>query len=433
MPDSSVGTGLSTATPIKHVVVIIKENRTYDNYLGRLPVPGANGMVLPDGRMRYSDATMPTHGSASFGARDFMAIREQFSERDVAYVWEGAREYGTLDNNFSEQGGPSTPGHLWILTGNNGLMLNNHYAPPTGWPVKWIRRFNQPGLPDQPVPPYNFPTLPGLLTKHGVTWRNYGGSFANNLLELRNSPNTFPTNQFFADALDGKLPAVSFVYAPTFNLNEHSPDNVTAGLHFNAAAVGAVLAGGTPWEDVLIIDAKDDSGGFWDHVEPPNVENWPLDPSIRWRHGFRLPLLVMSAWSRPGVNHTMYTQCSIPRTILDLIGEKPFQERSVTLPSGETISGHDLGYRDGEANSLLSHLDFTQTPRHEPITIESQLARTLRRPFGQPGEAPKEEWGLTHEQLGHTISPMTAAEATLRLERAKYFRDLQTPVVKALN
>ena len=423
MSSSSVGAGFSNATPIKHVVFIVKENRTYDNYFGRLPVPGSDGMLLPDAQMRYSDATMPTHGSASSGARDFMAVREQFSERDVYFPWEWAREYGVHDRFFSEQGGPSTPGHLWIITGNNGLLLNNNYTGLTGTAVRAIRQFSQPGLPDQPVPPYSFPTVPGLLTKHGLTWRNYGGSFFNNLVETKNSPNTFPTNQYFADALAGTLPAVSWVYAPTFDLNEHAPDNIGAGIHFNAAAIGAPLAGNIDWESILFVNVYDNSGGFWDHVEPPNVENWPLDPSIRWRHGYRLPLLMISAWSRQGADHTMLSQCSAPRLIMDLLGETPFQDRSVVLPDGTQIDGHKLGYRDGEVNSLLTGLDFKQTALAEPITTEDRLQRTLGRPFGQPDEPVKEEWGLTHEQLGRTIAPLTAADRQLRLARAQYFRD----------
>jgi hypothetical protein len=430
---TGTASGLSTATPIRYVINIIRENRTYDNYYGRLPIPGADRMELPDASMQYSDPMSPTHGTASFAARDYMAVREQFSEKDVHLMWEWAREYGAHDRFFSEQGGPSTPGHLWLVTGNNGHLLNNNYGKPLSVPVRALRRFNQPGLPDQPVPPFAFPTVPGLLTRHGIAWRNYGGSFFNNLAETRNSPNTFPTNQFFSDALAGELPTVCWLYSPEFSLNEHAPDNVTAGIGFTAAAIGAVMLSGIPWEQVAINVFYDDSGGFWDHVTPPDVERYPGAPWIHWRHGYRLPALTISAWSRQGANHTMLSQCSAARMILDLIGEKPFQDRTITLASGKKVSGHDLGYRDGEVNSLLSAFDFTQKPLPPPITTEGRLMRTLDRPLGQPGEPVKAEWGLTHAQRGKALAPPTADDLALMRKRAEYFRDLKTPVVNGLN
>jgi Phosphoesterase family len=435
MTDPVLGEGLSKSTPIQRVVVIVRENRTLDNYLGRCPIPGADlDPTLPNAVPRFPDAMKPTHGSWSFAARDFSAIREQYAESQVPFIWEWAREYGVHDRFFSETGSPSTPGHLWLITGNDGGILNNPYAGLVGTAVKYIRRADQPGIPDQPVPPFAFPTLPGLLTKRGITWKNYGGSFFQNFAETRNSPNTVPAWQFFYDAMNGTLPAVSWLYSPTFDLNEHAPDNVTAGTQYTASALGAIELGcrdhNIPWESFLCVNIYDDSGGYWDHVTPPNVENYPLNPEIAWRHGFRIVMQTISAWSKAGPNHTMMSHCSLPRAIMDLIGEEPFQDRP---------NGHALGYRDGhdpdgtDTNSLLSGLDFGQDRKGFPITTESRLLRTLGRKFVTPGGLIVPESGLSHAELNRAVPEPDATDLAKMRARATHYAEMRPTKGPSLN
>jgi hypothetical protein len=425
-----LGTGLSKNTPIQRIVFIVRENRTLDNYLGRCPIPGADlDPTLPNAIPRFPDATSPTHGSWSFAARDFAAVREQYAESQVPFIWEWAREYGVHDRFFSETGAPSTPGHLWLITGNDGGLLNNNYANLTGKAVGAIRRFDQPNLADQPVPPFAFPTLPGLLTKHGITWKNYGGSFFENFAETKGSPNTRPSWQFFVDAQNGTLPAVSWVYSPTFDLNEHSPDNVTAGNQYAASALGAIELGcidhNIPWDSFLCVNIYDDSGGFWDHVPAPEVEKWPHDERIAWRHGMRIVMQTISAWSIPGANHTMMSHCSLPRGVMDLIGEEPFQNRP---------GGHDLGYRDGEANSMLSCLDFSHSPNQDlPITTESRLQRVMGRTLITPSGIVFPDSGLSHAELGHDVGQPSPGDIAVMRARASNFARERPTAAPGLN
>jgi phospholipase C len=427
--DRILGTGLGDATPFRRIVVIVRENRTPDNYVGRCPIPGADlDATLPNAVPRDPNAIWPTHGSASHEARDFWAPREQYSEAQVPFIWEWAREYGVYDRFFSETASPSTPGHLWMLTGNDGGLLNNHYGGAIGDAVKYIRRFNQPGLADQPAPPFPFPTVPGMLTKHGITWKNYGGAFLESFTETKGSPNTVPAWQFFYDALRGELPAVSLLYSPTFNLNEHSPDNVAAGIQYAGSALGAIVLGcldhGIPWESFLCVNIHDDSGGCYDHVRAPHTEMWPYDERIAWRHGQRVMMQAISAWSPGGVVSTPMSHCSLPRALMDLMGEEPFQYRS---------GGHDLGYRDGEATSILAGLDFTQNRKDPPITTEGRLKQSLGRRLGCPGEVVAPAAGLSHAALNQTVPALTSDDRHTMRTRAQHFAALRPSKLPGLN
>src|SRR5438128_1063960 len=93
---------------ISHVVIIVKENHTFDNYFGTFP--GANGISLP--RAPNPPLSDPNHTHAAWLTRGSTAVREQFVERDIPQYFSYARQFPLCDNYFTEVSGPSTPNHL---------------------------------------------------------------------------------------------------------------------------------------------------------------------------------------------------------------------------------------------------------------------------------------------------------------------------------
>ena len=364
--------------PVQNIIVILRENHSYDHYLGRLPI-GDGDPTLPDcpNPQRYPDPLKPTHGSSSWLNRDAMAVREQMSERDIPLYWEWAREYGVHDRFFAAIGGPSTPNHLMIITGDAGGLLNNPYDGVTGRVFEFLRGYREP------APPFSFHTLPGELTAHGISWRNYGGAFFQDLVETRNSPHTFEASQFIRDAEGGDLPVVSWVYSSDPTLNEHAPNDVTAGMHWTARQVEAVVRGGL-WDKSVILIVWDDYGGWYDHVQPRKVERW-TDGRTPYRDGSRLPFLVLSPWSRRGVNSTYLTHCSIPRFIHDQLDIPPLNDRV------------------RQANGLDSCFSLTQRPLPPPITSVRDLQLMLRRDFATSVPI-SQEAGMRHDELAHSSS-----------------------------
>src|SRR2546421_8006457 len=73
------GPGEIPANKVKHVVIILKENHTFDNYFGTFP--GANGAKLPRSSNRLAKDSPHTH--AAWLARQTTAVREQFVEQDI--------------------------------------------------------------------------------------------------------------------------------------------------------------------------------------------------------------------------------------------------------------------------------------------------------------------------------------------------------------
>jgi phospholipase C len=323
--------------PIDHVVILVKENHTFDNYFGRYP--GADGVALPD---RAADRPhlppfYPLHYNQVWRDRASKAPRQQYGAEDIPLYWEYAKRYTLCDRYFSDVAGPSDPNHLMMIAADAGGLINNPHG-----------RFWRGVFRDQPtVPPFDIPSLPDLLDRAGLQWRNYGGGNFNHIKNLagRNNPGN---EQFARDARAGKLPAVSWVYAPQ-DLQEESPAfSVLQGMAWTGAQVDAVVEGGL-WERTAIFIVFDDWGGWYDHVEPPRVENWDAGDGSHYRYGSRVPCMVLSPYARPGhVSHQLNSHVSLVRFAEDVFG----------LPH--------LNHRDRGSNGLSDAFDFKQVPLPPP-------------------------------------------------------------------
>src|SRR5207253_1246023 len=175
--------------PIQHVVIIVKENHTFDNYFGRFP--GVDG----DGNLATASdppSTDHPHEHAAWLRRASGAAKEQYGQANIPNYWRYARQYTLCDRYFTEVAGPSTPNHLMLIAAASPIIDNPHYRDP---------------IKDQP--PFDIPSLPAALAKAGLTWRNYGGYAHGYITALKGSKNNVSADRFAKDAAAGKLPAVS--------------------------------------------------------------------------------------------------------------------------------------------------------------------------------------------------------------------------------
>jgi phospholipase C len=208
---------------IERVVIIVKENHTFDNYFGTLP--GANGAHLD--HADNPPPSDPDHRHQAWMARDAdTAHRVQYTETDIAGYFDLARRFTLCDNYFSEVAGPSTPNHLMLICADSPVINNphHHYRP-------------------TPADRYQLPSLPAALDKARLSWGNYGGyAFAYiDGLHTRNHGR----DKFAADARAGALPAVSWVYGDGKpDLSEHPTQNVTDGMTWTLEQITAVVDGG---------------------------------------------------------------------------------------------------------------------------------------------------------------------------------------------
>jgi phospholipase C len=325
---------MRAAGAIEHVVIIVKENHGFDNYFGTFS--GANGINLP--RSTNPPLRDPDHRHHAWLTRKTTAVKAQFVEQDIPAYFAYAREFTLCDNYFTDVAGPSTPNHLMLIAGDSPIINNPpSYRLPPGAPL------------------FNIPSLPGLLDKARLTWGNYGGYAFPMIQELRDKP-SLPSGQFAVDAKAGKLPAVSWVYA-LHDASEHPPDpqdvgnplvgNVTHGMQWTVNQVNAIVQGGL-WQKTVIFVTWDDWGGWFDHVDPPEVEKWPAD-GTQFRYGTRVGCLVLSPYAKAGyISKVFHSHVSILR----------FCQNRFALPA--------LNSRVTAADGMTDCFDFHQTPLGPP-------------------------------------------------------------------
>ncbi len=142
------------------------------------------------------------------------------------------------------------------------------------------------------------------------------------------------------------LPAVMF-WSDADYKSEHPPSSPCSGEEQDAMLLQEIMAR-PEWNETAVLITFDDWGGFYDHVAP-KVEK--CKNGLFWNPGFRVPLLVISPFSRPGYIFSEVTeQASLPRLI-----EEVFGLAFTTL--------RDPHARDGTSGSLLGAFDFTKPPK----------------------------------------------------------------------
>jgi len=325
----------ATPSPIKHVVIIVKENHGYDNYFGAYP--GGNGQPLPPGP--NPPPSDPDHRHAAWLTRDRTAPRVSFPQSDIPHYWGYADQFTLCDNYFTDVAGPSTPNHLMLIMADSAGLIDN---PSTNY-----RTHPGPPLVDQP-------SLPSQLDAAGLSWANYNGYAFEFIKYTAGKVKTW--QRFTADASAGMLPAVSWLYSDEVE-SEHPADtaaqraagmgDVSKGEQWTVSQVQAVVSAGL-WAEVAIFITWDDWGGWWDHVTPPELEKWT--DGTQFRLGGRVGCLVLSPYARKRyISKVQHSHVSIVR----------FCEKNFGLPS--------LNARTQAADGMEDCFDFTQSPLPPPL------------------------------------------------------------------
>ena len=397
-PEQSGPVTLGRKIPIKHIVWIIKENRSFDNYFGRYP--GANGATsgwTSDGRkvrLRVApDVTDPDLGhtfpdgmTAIRGGKmdGFDKVRGggslrgyvSFTRDGIPKYWSYADHFVLGDRMFSSQYGPTFPEHLYTVGAQSGRISSNKRKGPNDGPGgycadhgEYINRFRKLSRREQKRvmaleekakveavreywehvwPCLNFEVLPDKLNKHDISWRYYAddGSWMNALAGIKHiynskywGPNVQPDEQFKKDVKSEHLKKVSWVIPPP-GYNDHpGGPSVCMGERWLVDQINTFMRS-KYWKDSVIFLLWDDFGGFYDHVPPPHYDYMGLGP--------RVPLLVISPWAKKGfVDHTEYEFSSVLKFI-------------------ETAHGLGcLTSRDCQADPMLNAFDFDQ-PKNAP-------------------------------------------------------------------
>jgi phospholipase C len=110
------------------------------------------------------------------------------------------------------------------------------------------------------------------------------------------------------------------------------------------------LINSAAWATTAVLITWDGFGGFYDHAAPPS--QYGCDTAQPYGEGFRVPLILVSPWVKPGVFHGVAEQASVVRLIEELFAPKFVGFLGQNSPDA----------RDGVAGSLLDAFDFAQAP-----------------------------------------------------------------------
>jgi len=248
---------------------------------------------------------------------------------EIPNYWAYARRYTLHDHMFAPVDSWTLPSHLFLVSGWSASCSDPADAmtcrsdlrlPGRNLARRGARSWNPTmGLPR----PYAWGDITWLLYRRGVSWSYFVGQgscivapcaetagietapiqnplpgFAS-VAATGQLDNIRPNAEFFQAAQDGLLPSVSWVM-PTTQLAEHPPDSIEPGQAWVTSVVNAVMAGPPDqWMHTAIFITWDDWGGFYDHVEPPVVDE------NGW--GLRVPEIMLSPWARHGVSSQLLT------------------------------------------------------------------------------------------------------------------------------
>jgi phospholipase C len=142
-------------------------------------------------------------------------------------------------------------------------------------------------------------------------------------------------NEYYKDLENGTLPAVAYI-APA-GASEHPPGSIRSGQKFVKSLIQALMRS-SAWDSSAFMVMYDDWGGWYDHVNPPQVDEHG--------YGMRVPAFMVSAYARRG---------HIDKTALDFTSIMKFIEENWDL--------EPLAERDANANNFLTAFDFSAPPR----------------------------------------------------------------------
>jgi phospholipase C len=430
---SSAAEVVPTPTPpggvhlIKHVVVIMQENRSFDEYFGMYP--GADGLPRSNGQFTVCAPTIggtgciaPYHDASDLngggphahrsavadinggamdgfvkqagrrlGAADVMGYKDA---RDIPNYWTYAQDFVLQDHMFESVSSWSFPEHQYLVSewsafcavpGDAMSCSSASNVQPAGTSPKGVSGNNQAGAN------YAWTSLPYLLYKHGVSWRYYVAEGQQPDCEDDAATCTPGTQKVGTPDIWNPLPGYTDVRADGQLGNivtiDHFYKDVAGGTLPAVSWIapngvvsehppGLVSAGqayvttlidaimkSPEWDSTAIFLNWDDWGGFYDHVMPPSVDGTG--------YGLRTPGIVISPYARRGyIDHQVLSQDAYAKFIEDVfLGG----QRLDPATDGRPDPRPDVREANARLGDLTADFNFLQPPL-PPVILKAMPA-----------------------------------------------------------
>jgi phospholipase C len=400
---------------IKHVIVIMQENRSFDSYFGTYP--GADGIpkgvCVPDPLHHTCIKPYVDHNDSNTGGphenpnsiadvnngkmNGFVGQAEtkcvtgqpcstdvmgHHVQSDIPNYWSYAQHFVLDDHFFESDDSWSLPSHLQMVSAWSADCSNPKN------PMSCVGT-DQPKNRTAAHPrPFAWTDLTWLLHMYGVSWGYYLDHGAQQTLNGPGVPkiwnplpgfgdvkqdnqeaNIQPLTSFMTQAGAGTLPSVSWI-VPQPSDSEHPPALISTGQAYVTRIINAVMSG-PDWDSSAIFLAWDDWGGFYDNVTPPTVD--------ALGYGIRVPAMVISPYARAGlIDHGTLSSDSWLKFI-----ENDFLSDARLNPKTDGRPDSRPDVRDALARSIARDFNFKQKPL--PPLILNPCPPTTLVPTPAPG------------------------------------------------
>jgi phospholipase C len=326
------------------------------------------------------------------------------TREDIPYHYALADAFTVCDAYHCSVLGPTDPNRHYLWTG----WLGND------------GRGGGPALDNETAAGFSWHTFPERLQRAGITWKVYQdvglgldtasawgdknhdpyiGNYGDNALvyfnQYRNARPGSPLyegartgtrivdggslfDSFRNDAIDGKLPKVSWIVAPEA-YTEHPNWPANYGAWYISQILDALTVNPGVWSKTALFVAYDENDGFFDHMPPPTAplsrtqglstvdtvnEIFPGNsafPPGPIGLGVRVPMMIISPWTKGGwVNSQVFDHTSLIR----------FVERRFAATAPELEETNITAWRRAVAGDLTSVFNFA-TPDDAPVRLPS--------------------------------------------------------------
>jgi phospholipase C len=369
---------------VKHIVVLMMENRSFDHMLGGLKkqnpaIDGLNGNEtnpdstgalvqvsedanyqgdlnadpghhFPDVNLQLFNGTQDKIPNMQGFVRAYQNetqnvakshnIMKYFAPSDLPALTTLATRYAVFNRWFSSIPGPTLCNrafaHFGTSFGNTGMTVNYIHEPI----ASIYQRMNTAG---KTAKLYYYDQNSSTL---GLTFL------------LQDQPQLFGTfPQFVADCKSGALPEYSFLepnYKDSTELacDQHPDSDMRAGDDF-IGTVYNLLRASPAWNSTALLIVYDEHGGLYDHVPPPALSAacTDINPTTNTafvdkengfkfdRLGIRVPAVLVSPWIAPGtvVDGRIFEHASIPATVTNFFIDPKYQPRTAREALADTF------------------------------------------------------------------------------------------------
>lgn len=391
------------ADPIKHVIVLMLENRSFDQMLGCYH-PYVDGVdpVNPKANLdskgkRYAQTAInatsfkfdPKHewehvvaqlkdhnsgfvldfeaayrGQAT--ASDYQSVMNYFAKGEAPAIHQMAENYAVCDRWFSSVPGPTWANRFFVHSGTSkGRVKMGSLG---SWDdIKLCAGYDQKTIYDH-------------FERKAINWRIYAGDIPQSAVLMRLWPyydHFRPVDCFYEHAARNEedFPTFCFLepryYLPDQN-DDHPPHNVTRAQEFIASVYNTIRANEELWLSTLLVVMYDEHGGFYDHVEPPRAvppDNLACEGCNFDSLGVRVPVVLVSPWVDkqvfPSDKNIYFDHTSLLKFLCDKWGIAPWNPRIDNAPSFQSV------LRPEAAGPRLETPKSIRMPKRDAETLAS--------------------------------------------------------------